>query len=207
MRRRLLGVAVVATTLLLAACASSEPGSTKPTFGSGGGPTSTVAPDELVAAKQAAGIEDCPDVSGAAAADLPDVTLDCLGGGTPVDLARLTGRPTVINLWASWCIECRTELPLLARADAAMGDEVQFLGIDFKDESPDRAIALAQASGVTYPQLSDPDQRTVGSFKVVGLPQTIFVDAQGTMVATERAAYRSYADLAAAIERHLGVTP
>jgi thiol-disulfide isomerase/thioredoxin len=202
------GLAVVAL-VAVAACTSSEPQSTKPTFG--GGPAPTVAADELAAAKLAAGIEECPAAGDGSAATgdkaLPDVTLDCLGGGDPVNLAGLTGTPTVINLWASWCKPCRTELPLLARAHDELGDEVRIIGIDFKDTAPGDAIELARSSGVTYPQLSDPDQETARSLGVVALPQTVFVDGQGTIVATERKEFRSYADLTAAIERHLGVAP
>ncbi|AWB90982.1 TlpA family protein disulfide reductase [Aeromicrobium chenweiae] len=194
----------VAALLAVAACSSSEPESTKPTFG--GGPAPTFAPDELSAAKKAAGIEDCP-APASSAADLPDITLDCLGGGRAVDLSTLGGKPTVINLWASWCAPCRQEMPLLARAHEAYGDRVRFIGIDFKDPAPDDAIELARATGVTYPQLVDRDQKTVAALKVANLPQTIFVDAQGRMVATERKEFRSYAELTAAIDDHLGVTP
>jgi thiol-disulfide isomerase/thioredoxin len=199
----------MALLLALAACTSSDPGTTEPTFGAGGGTGSTIAPDDLAAAKEQAGIDDCPDVSGTPSGDdtLPDVSLECLGGGRPVDLAGLAGTPTVINLWASWCVPCRKELPLLAEADEKYGDSVRFIGIDYKDQDPDRAIELARASGVTYPLLADPDETTKADLKVVALPQTIFVDAQGRMVATERREFRSYADLTAAIERHLGVTP
>jgi len=197
---------VLAAALLLAltACTSSEPASTKPTFG--GGPAPTFAPAELAAAKKAAGIEDCPDPA-ERAAELPDITLECLGGGTPVNLAELGGTPMVINLWASTCVPCRKEMPLLARADAAYGGKVGFIGLDYYDPAPDDAIELARDSGVTYPLLSDPDQKTVAALKVVALPQTIFVDAQGRMVATERKEFRSYADLTAAIDEHLGVAP
>ncbi|MET0930652.1 MAG: TlpA disulfide reductase family protein [Aeromicrobium sp.] len=206
MRARAAALVVVAL-LAVTACTSSEPESTKPTFG--GGPAPTGDADELSVAKAAAGIEDCPVASGTASGDgaLPDVTLACLGGGRSVNLAGLTGTPTVINLWASWCVPCRKELPLLARADAEHGDGLRIIGIDFKETSPDDAIELARVSGVTYPQLSDPDQSTARSLGVVALPQTVFVDGQGTIVATERKEFRSYAELSAAIERHLGVTP
>lgn len=202
-------VVTLAALLTLTACTSSEPASTEPTFGGGGGTASTIAPDDLAAAKAQAGIDDCPDVDGTATGDeaLPDLTLDCLGGGTPVTLSALAGTPTVINLWASWCVPCRKELPLLARADQQYGDRVRVIGIDYKDQDPDRAIELARDSGVTYPLLVDVDETVKAALKVVGLPQTVFVDARGRMVATERTAYRSYADLTAAIERHLGVSP
>jgi cytochrome c biogenesis protein CcmG/thiol:disulfide interchange protein DsbE len=199
----------VAGVLLVtaAACSSSEPASTKPTFG--GGAARTVAPGELAAAKARAGIDDCPAAGEQASVDdaLPDVTLDCLGGGQPVNLSTLAGTPTVINLWASWCVPCRKELPLLARADAEYGDALRVIGIDYKDSDPDAAIELARLSGVTYPLLVDADERSKADLGVVALPQTIFVDAQGRMIATERKEFRSYADLTAAIERHLGVTP
>jgi cytochrome c biogenesis protein CcmG/thiol:disulfide interchange protein DsbE len=202
---RIRAALAVAVLLAVAACGSSEPTGTKPTFGGGSAPT--VPADELAAAKQAAGIRDCPAPGAKAATDLPELTLACLGGGRDVDLARLTGIPTVINLWASWCAPCRAELPLLARADEAYGDRVRVVGIDFDDSAPDHALELARSTGVTYPLLVDRSGETRRPFGVVGLPQTVFVDAQGRMVATERTSFRSYADLTAAIERHLGVAP
>lgn len=197
----------VALFVALAACTTSEPESSKPTFGGGSAPT--FAPGELGDAKRAAGIEDCPALeSRGGESDLPDVALDCLGGGAPVNLADLAGKPTIINLWASWCVPCRTEMPLLARAHQEYGDAVRFIGIDYNDSAPDDAIELARASGVTYPLLADADQTTRADLKVVGLPHTIFLDAQGRITTTVRGdAFRSYADLTAAIERHLGVTP
>jgi thiol-disulfide isomerase/thioredoxin len=202
--RRLI-VAVFAL-LALAACGSST-SDQSPTFGGGSG--TKVSADKLATAKEAAGIRACPTSDGTAPSSeaLPDVTLKCLGGGTAVQLAGLTGTPTVINLWASWCDPCRKELPLLARADKAYGKDLRILGVDFADAAPDAAIALAKDSGVTYPLLVDRDSALKAPLRVIGLPQTVFVDAQGRMVATERGPFRSYADLTAAIRTHLGVKP
>ncbi|MBC7633695.1 TlpA disulfide reductase family protein [Aeromicrobium sp.] len=204
------GHAVVVLLLLvvLAACGpSDQPGGNQPSFG--GGPAPTVNADDLAAAKQRAGIEDCPKADGTAPAgdSLPDLTLDCLGGGRAVRLSGLAGKPAVINLWASYCKPCLEELPLLARADKAYGDDLQVLGVDFMDGAPDAAIELAQRTGVTYPLLVDRDGGTKGPLRVIGLPQTVFVDARGTVVATKRGSFRSYADLTAAIRRNLKVSP
>lgn len=198
--------AIVLVLVLLAGCTSS-PTREKPTFGGGSAPA--VDASELASAKAAAKIDDCPASDGTAPDKkaLPGITLECLGGGTPVDLSRLTGMPTVINLWASWCEPCRKELPLLAKADKQYGSALRIIGIDFADPAPDDAIELLKVSGVTYPQLVDPDSEIRTPFTVAGLPQTVFVDAQGRMVATERIPFRSYADLTAAISRHLGVNP
>ncbi len=129
-----------------------------------------------------------------------------LAGCSDVDthFARLVRR---FEFWASNCKPCREELPLLARLDRDTGDRLTVVGLDVRDADPDAAVALARRSGVTYPQLSDPTFRTRGAFRVLGLPQTVFVDAQGRMVATERVPYTSYADLTGAVRRHLEVQP
>ena len=197
--------AAVLVAVLVAGCGADEP--TKPSFGGGSEPAGTSS-DELADLKAAAKIEDCPTTSEAASGEnaLPDLELDCLGGGRPVQLSGLSGVPTVINLWASWCKPCREELPMLAKADREYGEGVRFIGIDVADAAPEAALRLAQESGVTFPQLVDRDGRTRASLKYVGLPQTIFVDEQGRMVFTERTPFRSYADVTATIRRHLGVT-
>jgi thiol-disulfide isomerase/thioredoxin len=199
--------ALLLATLLAGCSPGPSDSSDKPVFGGAGAPAPKA--DELAAAKSAAGIEDCPTTTPTKAADqgLPAITLECLGGGSPVQLAGLSGEPAVINLWASWCTPCRKELPLLAKAHRELGDNVQILGIDFADDAPDAAIAMAANAGVTYPLLADPESSVKADLKVIGLPQTVFVDAQGTIVATERRAYRSYDDLINAISNHLGVKP
>jgi thiol-disulfide isomerase/thioredoxin len=148
-----------------------------------------------------------PGRDDAAGLVLPDVTLAALDGGKSLRLAGLRGTPTVINLWASWCAPCRTELPLLARAHREYGGRVRVVGIDFADDAPDAARDIAKRAGVGYPLVADPGSSVKPGFRVVGLPQTVFVDAQGTIVATGRRAYRSYDELTTAIARHLGVKP
>ena len=203
--------ATILIAALVAGCGADEPA--KPSFGGSPGSTDTGPPGassgELADLKAAAKIEDCPPSAKAASGKdaLPDLELDCLGGGRPVRLSELTGTPTVINLWASWCRECRDELPLLAKADREYGERVRFIGIDVADAAPEAALRLAQESGVTYPQLVDRAGRTRAPLHYSGLPQTVFVDEQGRMVFTERTPFRSYADVTAAIRQHLGVTP
>ena len=202
------GAAVaVLVGMILAGCGAARTEPAEPTFGGG----SSTAPDAagLAKAKAEAGIEDCPKTKTTEPKTdgLPDLVLDCLGGGPPVHLAGLPGEPTVINLWASWCGPCKKELPHFAKAHRELGDRVQILGIDFADDEPDAALGLANRAGVTYPLVADPKSSVKTDLKVVGLPQTVFVDAQGIIVATERRAYRSYDDLTSAISKHLGVKP
>lgn len=167
-----------------------------------------VAAPRLAAAKERAGIDDCPKTGEAQPVEggLPEATLACLGGGPEVSLAALSGKPVVLNLWASWCQPCRNELPLFARLHDEESEQIAVLGVDFKDGNPLGALELARETGVTYPLVADPSGEIASDLTVVGLPQTVFVDAQGAVVATERREFTSYADLAAAVERHLGVT-
>ncbi|WP_344328392.1 TlpA disulfide reductase family protein [Aeromicrobium halocynthiae] len=202
-RRATLGLVAV---LALVGC-GAEPGG-PPTFG--GDPADAgVDLADAVQKAQDMGLRECPEPSSATPDGpdaLPAVALLCLQDGEPTSLAAIEG-PAVVNLWASWCGPCREELPLLARLDEEIGAQVQVVGVDFADRAPEAALELAERSGVTYPQMFDPDQTLRGPLGVVGLPQTVFVDADGRVVATERTPYRSYDDLVAAVDRHLGVRP
>ena len=109
----------------------------------------------------------------------------------------------LVNFWASWCGPCKVELPLLARAHREWGDRVAFLGIDVQDASGEAWKAMT-AAGIDYPQLEDPHGRTRAPFGWhSGLPLTVFVDERGTIVGTERTAFRTYAEVTAALRQHL----
>lgn len=210
-RARRAGAVALAVALLLSACSSPAPTAPtdKPTFGGGSGAagddTDTA---ELAAAADDAGIRPCPAPAEAAASGdgaLPDIALECFDGGT-LDLSRLEG-PAVVNVWASWCRPCREELPLLARLDDELGDQVSVIGVDMQDSDPLAAVELAADSGVTYPQLSDPGSSVRGPLRVGGVPWTVFVDAQGRMVATRPTPFTSYEQLTDAVRTHLEVQP
>lgn len=157
----------------------------------------------IVRAASAAGFADC-DATGARG-DLAEISLTCLTTGEPAPLA-VGGRPTVVNVWASWCVECRTETPLLAQAAERFAG-VRFVGIVFADRAPMDAVALARGSGATYMQYADTDSFTKLPLRLRGLPQTVFIAADGTIAGVVRTAFRTREDVDAAIEKYLGVTP
>jgi thiol-disulfide isomerase/thioredoxin len=163
---------------------------------------------ELRAAKAAAGIEPCrpgPGTGPPPGDPLPDVTLPCLGGGPAVALPDLRG-PLVVNLFAQWCEPCRDELPYYQRLHEEGADSVQVLGIDYLDTQPDGAIALAKATGVTFPLLADPDGTLRPKLRVRGLPGVVLVDADGGVVHVEYTVIRSYRQLTDLVAEHLDVT-
>ena len=116
--------------------------------------------------------------SAAAAQRLLDVDLPCLTAGPAVNPAGLGGRPVVVNLWATWCEPCRTEMPILQAAHDRYGARVQFLGVNTKDR-PEWAAEFLQEVKVTYPQVVDSDGTLLNSLRLPGLPVTVVVDARG----------------------------
>lgn len=154
-----------------------------------------------------AALRPCPESVAASGTPLgptlPDLTLPCLGGGAPVRLARL-GRPTVVNLWASWCRPCATELPVFAAVERETGDRVLFVGVDTADPVDDALRALIDA-GVRFPNVYDRQRKVQGRLGLAGLPATVFVRADGSIAHTKLGPVTGAAELRAALRTHLGV--
>jgi cytochrome c biogenesis protein CcmG/thiol:disulfide interchange protein DsbE len=111
----------------------------------------------------------------------PSFSMTPVGGGAPVSLESLRGRPVVLNFWATWCAPCIQEHPALNGVAAARSD-VTFLGVVYQDEEP-RIREFQRRYGNAYPSLLDPDGKTAIAYGVAGVPETFFIDAKGTIVA------------------------
>src|SRR4051794_9270240 len=138
----------VLTALVLTGCGGSPDPLSGPSLPVAAPPAA--APSELAAQKKDAGIRDCPRSDADAApvdSGLPDLMLDCLGGGRKVRLAGLRGRPMMINVWAQWCGPCQDEAPFLSEVAKANDPELVILGVDYDDPRPDRAIEFARVLG------------------------------------------------------------
>lgn len=89
----------------------------------------------------------------------------------------------VINFWASWCIPCREEAPLL-RELAQKTRNVRVVGVVFQDQVG-TAQAFEQEFAIPYASVLDPQSQTAINFGVAGVPETFFVDAQGVVQAKQ----------------------
>jgi len=189
-------VSLAALALVASGCASS------PTRQSSADVVASKPPStaELV---NRAGLADCP-APGRGGADLPAVTLPCLGDGPAVPLARLTGAPTVLNIWASWCVPCQREVPFFQALHAAAGDRLRVLGVDTEDSSRS-ALDFAAHAGMRYPCAHPVPRHRVGQLRGVGPPMTVFVDAAGRVRHVARGEYERLADLRRDTVTYLGV--
>jgi len=178
--RRLLALAAVVAALL-AACAQS-PAHEEP-------PAASIAPAKASRAAPKAVRANFGGFAGGPGFALPE---------------DLRGRPLVLNVWASWCIPCRKEMPAFQSVYSQAQGKVGFLGVDYLDEER-AAQRLAADTGVTYPLAADPKGTEVSKLGVAALPTTLFFSADGVLRGRRfgeldadrlRAAIRTYLGLA-----------
>ena len=119
-----------------------------------------------------------PGISkGAPAPAITGTTLD----GTSFDLASLRGRPVIVNFWGPSCVPCRDEFPLFTQELAAHeADGLAIVGILTYD-GPDDARAFIAQYGATWPTVQDPTGAIRTTYRVVGRPQSYFIDRDGVL--------------------------
>jgi cytochrome c biogenesis protein CcmG/thiol:disulfide interchange protein DsbE len=109
---------------------------------------------------------------------VPAFSLPVLGKpGQQIGNADLLGKPYLLNVWGSWCVNCREEHPLLS--ELARSGRIRLVGYDYKD-APEEAQRWLQAFGNPYAVvLADEEGRVALDFGIYGAPETYLVDAQG----------------------------
>lgn len=110
------------------------------------------------------------------------LTVPALSGTGHIAVGFPNARPTVVNMWASWCGPCRQEMPAVQRfAQGHPG--VRVIGVAVNDQVDD-ARAFAKEVGVTFPLGFDADGQVADAYAVSGLPTTVVLDRQGRLAAT-----------------------
>jgi len=104
-------------------------------------------------------------------------------GGEKLEMAQLVGKPIVLNFWAGLCPPCRAEMPEFQRFYDESKNDVVLVGVDIGRfmglGSRNDAKNLLRELGITYPAGFTNDGSVVRKYQVLGMPTTVFIDAEG----------------------------
>lgn len=102
-------------------------------------------------------------------------------GGEPLQLASLHGKVVVLNVWATWCVPCRREMPMLDSLRAEFAPRgVEVIGVSVDGAGADDAVkAFVAEYGIGFRILRDPESRISTSYQTRGVPETFLIDRDG----------------------------
>lgn len=113
---------------------------------------------------------------GEAAPQFTATTLD----GDEFDLADLGGEPAWLVFNATWCSNCRAEIPDIQETYDALGEQVQILSV-YVSDSPTAVIDYSKKLDLTFPQVIDSNNQIAALYRVMGLPTHYFIAGDGTV--------------------------
>jgi len=112
----------------------------------------------------------------------PDFNLGLFDGSTfRLSDTLKSGKPVVVNFWASWCGPCADEAPVLQDAARRNGDRIAFIGVNVQDQDTD-ALAFLRKYGITYPNGSGNGGPISIQYGMRGVPETYFIAPDGRLV-------------------------
>ena len=112
--------------------------------------------------------------------EAPVGTFELFSGGE-ASFADFSGKPLVVNFWASWCPACVAELPEIQSVHEQYGGEVTIVGLANTDRR-DAALELAGDVGLTYTLAEDPAGDLFRSLDLIAMPSTVFITADGEIL-------------------------
>jgi cytochrome c biogenesis protein CcmG/thiol:disulfide interchange protein DsbE len=116
-----------------------------------------------------------PAAGPADAGAAPEFELPLLNGAGTLTSEELQGSPVIVNFFASWCVPCREEAPLLEETFEKYRDRgLVLVGVSIRDAAPD-AKDFVEEYGITYPIVHDPQEVLAKKVGVLGLPETYFI--------------------------------
>ncbi|GAB17399.1 putative thiol-disulfide oxidoreductase [Gordonia effusa NBRC 100432] len=170
-----------------------------------------VADAEVAAAREQAKLADCP-VTGSPigpTSELAGVSAPCLASGSTYDVgAGTAGKPVLINMWATWCLPCGRELPVLQDYAKRAGNAITVLTVHSVDgsRSPFLVLKFLADNGVRLPTVLDTKSQIAAALSAPKVfPSTILVRADGTVAKVLPEVFESTDAIAAAVETNLGV--
>ena len=131
------------------------------------------------------------------------VELECLDGTTGAQLGALKG-PMILNVWGSWCGPCKEEIPIFRSFYEKAKGKVALIGVDVEESNVEDGQKFVGSSGITWPNLYDPDGRSRQYFGM-GVPITWFIAADGSVAYKHIGIIKDLDQILELTEKHLGV--
>jgi thiol-disulfide isomerase/thioredoxin len=116
--------------------------------------------------------------------DLPDITF-ADAAGKPKTLADFKGKIVLLNIWATWCVPCREEMPAFDALQTKLGGEdFAVVAVNIDKGGPEKAQAFLKETGATHLAIyTDPSGKLFSTLKAVGMPTTLLIDREGREIA------------------------
>jgi cytochrome c biogenesis protein CcmG/thiol:disulfide interchange protein DsbE len=108
---------------------------------------------------------------------VPDFVLSTTDG-RKISVNQLRGKAVVINFWATWCVACLEEMPLLQAATVNYPEDVVVLAVNVAEDVK-KVSQFQKLNEFSFPILLDLDGKVANTFGVFGYPATYFVDKEG----------------------------
>jgi cytochrome c biogenesis protein CcmG/thiol:disulfide interchange protein DsbE len=117
----------------------------------------------------------------------PSLKLPVLGGRGTHSVADLRGKVVVLNFWASWCIPCKSEAPMLEKAQQRLQQTGAgtVVGVTYDDSTPD-ALQFVRDFKVRYPNVRDVGTKLASRYGTHRVPETFVIDQHGRIVDLHR---------------------
>ncbi|MCJ7597247.1 MAG: TlpA family protein disulfide reductase [Methyloceanibacter sp.] len=112
--------------------------------------------------------------------DLPELSFAGADGETKT-LAGYKGKIVLLNIWASWCVPCREEMPQLDKLQAEIGGkDFEVVAVNIDRGGGDKAKKFLEETGATHlSPYTDPSGKLFAAVKAVGMPTTLLIDRDG----------------------------
>jgi thiol-disulfide isomerase/thioredoxin len=112
--------------------------------------------------------------------DLPEISF-ANAEGAAKSLSEWRGKVVLLNIWATWCVPCREEMPTLDKLEAELGGmDFQVVAVNIDRGGIDKPKSFLVETGATHLTLyTDPSGKLFGALKAVGMPTTLLIDREG----------------------------